>query len=100
MILIRSEVGTLEYISVMSNDTNLRLESTGISFRSVIWCAELRTLNVCGRGMCTSSFLTTSFAILYAGALVQLTIGLMGHPTLSILIRPHITLKTEMVQSA
>jgi hypothetical protein len=73
---------------VMSNNANLRLESMGIFFRSVIKWTEFLTLNVCGRGINVSSFLTSSSSILYAKAFVQLTIGPIGYPSFCTFIRP------------
>jgi hypothetical protein len=75
-------------MTVMSNDVNIRSESMGISCRSVTKWAEFRTLNVYGRGMNASSFLTSSLTILYAWAFVRLAISLMGDPSLCNFIRP------------
>jgi hypothetical protein len=83
MILMRLVVGTLEYVSVISNDANLRSQLMGITFRSVINWMEFLMLNVFGRGIDASSL-----AVLYAGTFVQLTVGLKGHPPLCSFIRP------------
>jgi hypothetical protein len=73
---------------VISKDASLKFWSYEISCKSFISCVEFFTLKQYGRGIYVCSFLTSVFAVLYAGAFFQLTIGLMGASVLCILISP------------
>lgn len=90
MIGIISLVGMLEYIFPMSNEANFIPGLYGILSNSFMSCVGLVTLKALGRGVCNWISLLRNFAILYAGASRQFTMGRIGFLILCILGRPRI----------
>lgn len=88
IMFIRSSVGTLEYIFVMSKDTNCKLGWKGILRRISISWTEFFNLKSYGRGRYVWSFLASILANLYAGAFSQFTTGLIGESVFCIFIKP------------
>jgi hypothetical protein len=75
LIVKSSYFGMFVYMLVISNEASLKFSLYGISCRSSIRDVVFFTLKQYGREMYACSFLASTFAILYAGALFQLTTG-------------------------
>ena len=88
MIGIISLVGILGYMFSISNDASLIPGLWGILWMSFMRCVVFRTLKAFGKGMRVVSNWLRYFASLYAGALIQLTMGLIGHWVLCTFGRP------------
>jgi hypothetical protein len=85
---VSSVMGMFEYVFSMSDETNFKSLSNGISRRSSLSWIEFLILNIYGNGMSILSFLVSNFASLYAGASFQWTMGRMGESVLCIFIKP------------
>jgi len=87
MVLV-SVTGMLEYKFVMSREARRWWGFSGMSFMFCRKCCVFLILNALGRGASRCIFSVNIFAILYAGALLQFTTGLIGWSVLCSLIRP------------
>ena len=68
----------LEYMLEMSSDANLVVGVIGVCFSLCISCVVFLILKEYGNGVRSWIFFVSSFASLYAGALLQFTTGHIG----------------------
>ena len=83
-----SFTGMFVYRFVMSSEARAKWGSVGVSFSLFIRSLVLSVLYMFGSGARCLIFCVNSLAALYAGALLQLTTGLVGCSGLCILIKP------------